>query len=45
MKWRVSPFNDYIFKKLFGTVGNEELLRVFLNAVGPLAVSIVNNLP
>lgn len=33
MKWRVSPFNDYIFKKLFGTVGNEELLRGFLNAV------------
>lgn len=33
MKWRVSPFNDFIFKKLFGTVGNEELLKAFLNAV------------
>jgi len=33
MKWKVSPFNDFIFKKLFGTVGNEELLRAFLNAV------------
>ena len=33
MKWKVSPFNDFIFKKLFGTVGNEDLLRAFLNAV------------
>ena len=33
LKWRVSPFNDFIFKKLFGTVGNEDLLKAFLNAV------------
>ena len=33
VKWKVSPFNDFIFKKLFGTVGNEELLKAFLNAV------------
>ena len=33
LKWKVSPFNDFIFKKLFGTVGNEDLLKAFLNAV------------
>ena len=33
MKWKLSPFNDFIFKKLFGTVGNEDLLKAFLNAV------------
>lgn len=29
----VSPFNDFMFKKIFGTIGNEELLKAFLNAV------------
>lgn len=33
LKWKLSPFNDFIFKKLFGTVGNEDLLKAFLNAV------------
>ncbi len=33
LKWKVSPFNDFIFKKLFGTVGDENLLKAFLNAV------------
>lgn len=33
MKWQISPLNDFIFKKVFGTIGNEELLKSFLNAI------------
>lgn len=33
IKWKISPFNDFIFKKLFGTSGNEALLKPFLNAI------------
>lgn len=30
---KVKPLNDFIFKKLFGEKGNEDILLSFLNAV------------
>jgi len=33
MKSKIGPLNDFIFKKLFGTIGNEQILKSFLNAI------------
>lgn len=30
---KVKPLNDFIFKKLFGEKGNEDILIAFINAV------------
>ena len=30
---KVKPLNDFIFKKVFGAKGNEDLLISFINAV------------
>lgn len=33
MQSELTPKNDIIFKKIFGTIGNEDILRDFLSAV------------
>ena len=30
---KVKPLNDFIFKKIFGEKGNEDILIAFINAV------------
>ena len=30
---KVKPLNDFIFKKVFGEKGNEDILIAFINAV------------
>lgn len=30
---KIKPLNDFIFKKLFGEKGNEDILEAFINAV------------
>lgn len=30
---KVKPLNDFIFKKIFGEKGNEDILTSFINAV------------
>ena len=29
----LKPTNDYVFKRIFGYVGNEEITKVLLNAI------------
>lgn len=47
---KIKPLNDFIFKKLFGEKGNEDILEAFINAVlsrtkkGPITgVEIIDN--
>ena len=47
---KIKPLNDFIFKKLFGEKGNEDILEAFINAVlsrtnkGPITgVEIIEN--
>ena len=38
----VVPTNDYVFKRIFGRVGNEEITKSFINSILDTKIESVN---